>query len=254
MNFLDHEELAERGRRQRRKQKRDLVWNVLTGLAIIGIVSLVGIFALIFSNPTIGLNPLPPPTMPVLVDLSTPTATLFQLPPTWTATIGPTGTPRPEATSTEMLPTVATATIAIATQAPATPRPTSDGLYPFALESAPIAMASTVFHTDGDCNWQGVAGRVVDLKGSPVPNIRVRLKGIYNGKSIDMTTLTGLAAAWYGESGFEFQLGTKPIASTALLAIQLEDQSFLPLSDQVILDTYSTCDKNLILVNFKQVR
>ena len=86
MNFVDHEELADRSRRQRRKQKRDLVWNVLTGIAVIATITLVGILMLIFSNPRIGLNPFPPPTMPVLVDLSTPTATLVFLPPTWTPT------------------------------------------------------------------------------------------------------------------------------------------------------------------------
>ena len=230
MNFVDHEELADRSRRQRRKQKRDLVWNVLTGIAVLATITLIGMLMLIFSNPRIGLNPFPPPTMPVLVDLSTPTATLVFLPPTWTptarlpesSTIAATSTPKPFATETQVPPTFA---------------PTlGDGVYPFELESDPIAMASTVFHTDGNCSWQGVAGRVVDMKGSPQPNIRVHLKGVYNGKTIDLTTITGLAAEWYGPSGFEFKLSEKAIDSTALLAIQLEDQSFLPISEQVILE------------------
>ena len=92
------------------------------------------------------------------------------------------------------------------------------------------------------------------MNGSPQPNIRVHLRGVYNGKTIDLTTITGLAAEWYGPSGFEFKLSEKAIDSTALLAIQLEDQSFLPISEQVILNTYADCTKNLILVNFKQVR
>ena len=71
MNFVDHEELADRSRRLRRKQKRDLTWNILTGIAVIATVTLIGMLALIFSNPRIGLNPFPPPTMPVLIDLST---------------------------------------------------------------------------------------------------------------------------------------------------------------------------------------
>jgi len=249
MNFVDHEELADRQKRQVRKQKRDLFWNVMTGLVILATATLIGYLAILFSNPYIGLNPFPPPTMPVLVDLSkptqipenfvSPTPTAFMLPPTWTPTPRLTETPKPTATST---------------QAPTIAPPLGEGEYPFELESDPVAMAGTVFHTDGTCSWQGIAGRVVDMDGNPVPNIRVHLQGVYDGKTVDLTTLTGLAAEWYGDSGFEFVLGDKAIDSTDLLAVQLEDQSFLPISTQVILDTYAACTRNLILVNFKQVR
>jgi hypothetical protein len=81
----------------------------------------------------------------------------------------------------------------------------------------------------------------------------VRLKGTYNGKTIELTTLTG-GSLWYGESGYEFKLGDKAISSSSSLAIQLNDQSFLPISDRVIFDTYATCDQNLIMINFKQIR
>ena len=247
MNFVEPEEIEARRRRQQRKQQRDLVWNVLTGLAVLASITLIGILAIIFSNPQIGLNPFPPPTMPVLVQLSSPTSTLVYMPPTWTPTV--------KSDVTQLPPTNTPNPVVSTTQAPPTFQATySTGLYPFELESAPIAMASTVFHPNGNCSWQGIAGRVVDLNGRPQPDIRVHLEGIYNGKTIDLTTLTGLAAEYYGESGFEFQLGTTPIDSTALLAIQLEDQSFLPISEQIILDTYKDCTKNLILVNFKQVR
>lgn len=251
MNFIDNDELEARSKRQKRKQKRDLTWNVLTGLAVLSTIILIALMAVIFSNPAIGLNPFPPPTMPVLIKLTTPTATatVYKLPATWTPTVNPTETPDPRgATNTPVV-------IPSTTQAAPTFSSTySSGQYPFELESNPIAMASTVFHPDGNCNWQGVAGRVVDMNGSPVPNIRVRLQGIYNGKTIDISTLTGLAAEWYGDSGFEFKLGDTTLDSTALLAIHLEDQSLMPISDQVIINTYTDCTKNLILVNFKQVR
>ena len=44
------------------------------------------------------------------------------------------------------------------------------------------------------------------------------------------------------------------IESTATLAVQLVDQAMMPISNRVIVDTTPDCDKNLILVNFKQVR
>ena len=115
-------------------------------------------------------------------------------------------------------------------------------------------MANIVFHTDADCDWQGVAGQVVDLQGRPVVGTLVRLSGFYGDRTIEMTALTGGAQAWYGESGYEFVLGRKPLESTAALFVQLIDQSLRPISARVVFNTYSTCDKNLMLINFKQVR
>jgi hypothetical protein len=83
---------------------------------------------------------------------------------------------------------------------------------------------------------------------------RVHLLGYYDGKSVDQTTLSGGAQAWYGESGYEFVLGDTPVDSTGQLSIQLDDQSFLAISNKVLVNTYADCSKNLILVNFQQVR
>jgi hypothetical protein len=63
--------------------------------------------------------------------------------------------------------------------------------------------------------------------------------------------LTGIATA-YGPSGFEFNLGVKPVASKDSLWVQLFDLSGAPLTDQVLLTTYTECDKNLIFVRFQK--
>jgi hypothetical protein len=80
------------------------------------------------------------------------------------------------------------------------------------------------------------------------------LLGYYNGRAVDMTTLTGGASAWYGESGYEFVLGDKPLDTNNTLALQLVDQAMMPISNRVILDTFADCARNLVLVNFKQAR
>jgi len=136
------------------------------------------------------------------------------------------------------------------------PTPTSDlgVLYPFVLKSNPIPMSNLVFHPDGDCSWQGIAGQVQDMQGRPVRGLSVHLIGSYNGRAVDMTTLSGAAQAWYGESGFEFVLGTTPLDSKDELYLQLADQGMVALSAAVPVETFSACDKNLVLVNFKQVR
>lgn len=251
MQFANHDELNHRAKRRARQRKRELFWNLMTGIVVIATVGLVGYFLVLFSNPQVPMNPFPPPTMPVLAVLPESTATPPSLPPTWTSTPRLTETPRPTVTPKPIEPT----TTATATEAPPpTATVVENGDYPYEMEGAPVAMANTVFHPGDSCDWQGVAGRVVDLQGKPVVGVLIRLTGYFDGRTIDMNTLTGGAAAWYGESGYEFILGYKPLDSNGTLAVQLVDQALMPISGRVIFNTYTDCSKNLILINFKQVR
>jgi hypothetical protein len=68
-----------------------------------------------------------------------------------------------------------------------------------------------------------------------------------------MISLTGVALN-YGRGGYEFTLADRPIASKGSLWLQLLDQSGIPLSEQVYFDTYDSCEQNLIIVDFKQIR
>ncbi|NUQ86795.1 MAG: hypothetical protein HUU11_19015 [Anaerolineales bacterium] len=81
--------------------------------------------------------------------------------------------------------------------------------------------------------------------------IAVRLSGFYNGKTKNELTVSGIAPS-YGKSGFEFVLGAVPIASSGQLSIQILDQAGLPLSDNIPINTYGDCGKNLVLVKFKK--
>jgi hypothetical protein len=245
MNFADQEEIAQRMERRRKRQRRDAVWNVLSWIVLFlsGIVVLI--VAAIFVNPVLPLNPFPPATLPVLATSPVVTPALSVIPATSTPIILPTATTAPTETITpNPSPTVSL------------PTPTSDlgVLYPFVLKSNPIPMSNLVFHPDGDCSWQGIAGQVQDMQGRPVRGLSVHLIGSYNGRAVDMTTLSGAAQAWYGESGFEFVLGTTPLDSKDELYLQLADQGMVALSAAVPVETFSACDKNLVLVNFKQVR
>jgi len=100
----------------------------------------------------------------------------------------------------------------------------------------------------------GVAGQVFDLSGAPISGQQVRIGGFLGGKAVDMLTLSGLTSA-YGTAGFyEFALGEELIASNGSLWVQLLDQAGLAMSEKIFFDTFDSCDKNLIFVNFKQVR
>lgn len=240
--------------------KRDslgLVWNVLTALVLLTVLCVVLVFLVIFIDPTSGLNPFQPPTPIPTISLPTATPTaLINLEATWTPTITsvPTETPTLTLAPTDTpLPTETPFAVF-------TPLPSPTGAevirgMPFIVGAGtPVTTSSIAFHPDVGCNWLGVAGQVFDLSGAPISGQQVRIKGTLAGTPIDMLSLTGLTDA-YGSVGFyEFNLGDKPIASKGTLSVQLLDQAGIAMSDKIYFDTYDNCEKNLIFVNFKQVR
>ena len=92
---------------------------------------------------------------------------------------------------------------------------------------------------------------MVGKDNAPVLFMTLRLSGSLNGEPVEKLTVSGTALD-YGQSGFEFQLGTTPVASNKLLTLQLLDQSGAPQADDVRILTYDDCKKNLILVRFKK--
>lgn len=240
----------------------DALWNLLTLLALLGIVGVVAFTLQIYTDPGSPYNPFPPvteqplPTAISLADLlSTPSVT-----PTRTvqATATFTASPNPLETATHTptpLPASATSTVtATAVPYTETPRPTALGGFAFAVQpGSPAAIPYSVY-SDLGCNWLGIGGQVLGLDGNPItPGVTVRLRGTLNGRSYDITTLSGTATQ-YGASGFEFYLGSKPLASQESLYVQLLDQSGIPMSERVYVSTYDDCQRNLVLIRFGQIR
>lgn len=222
------------------------LWDLLSILMLLITLCMGVYFLMIFIDPMSDMNPLKPinPNLP-------PTATITQLPlkPTWTAspTIEPTITDTPRPTGT---PYVSPTTVSLITPSK-TPTFTVTPKAPFSATMTSIA--STVFHPEAACNWLGVAGTVVDSRNSDVIGMVVRLVGTLNGKRVEMTQVSGVTPV-YGKSGFEFFLGSIPISSNDTLVVQLLDLAGLPLSDNLYIDTFNDCNKNLILVRFKMNR
>jgi len=241
--------------REARGRMAGLVWNILTLLALLGVVAIVLIFLAIFLKPSSSLNPFPPATLPVVIEFPTPTVTPIRfLQPTWTVspTLEPTTTSTPPPSPTS--PPTETPFI-LFTISP-TPEETSQpGEMPFEISpGTPVSTSSLAFHPGAGCNWFGVAGQVFDLSGAPVSGQQVQLGGTLAGSSLSLLSLTGLANA-YGTAGFyEFNLGDKPVASNGTLWVQLLDQAGLAMSDKIYFDTFDSCEKNLVFINFKQTR
>lgn len=222
------------------------IWDVLS-IAMLFLTVCLGLyFMAIFLSPQAAYNPLKPnavnPNAP-------PTATLtpIQLDATWTVapteaitetpTLLPTYTLEPSATPFSLVTPADTLT------------PTATPKAPFSATTTYIA--STIIHPEAGCDWQGVGGTVVDANNADMLRMTVSLIGTYNGKSVNQLTVSSIAPA-YGKSGFEFVLGTTPISSKDELYLQLLDQSGLPLSGKIYIDTFDSCSENLALVRFKK--
>ena len=133
----------------------------------------------------------------------------------------------------------------------ATPTPE---VYPFVLNGEPLWMSYKLIRPQLSCEYLIIAGEVKDLKDLPVlDSATVHLFGALAGNTIDRFALPGSAPV-YGESGYEFILEGLVLDSIDSLQIRLEDTNGLPLSAAYAIQTYEDCQKNLILVNFKQVR
>ena len=230
------------------------IWDILTVVVLLLAVCLGVYFMMVFLDPGSSMNPLKP------AYFKTPTATItpLQMEPTWTATptifLSPTATLLPSITPPA---TVTPANLIPATETPTptrTPTLTPTSKAPFSAASVNAIGSEIIPHlASASCNWQGVGGTVDDQNSSPIIGIVVRLAGKLDGKSIELTTVSGVSPE-YGKSGFEFVLGETPVDSRDTIYVQLLDQAGLPLSDKVYIDTFSDCEKNLVLVRFTKNR
>ena len=126
-------------------------------------------------------------------------------------------------------------------------------LMPFILSGEPEAMSSALIRPSLGCDYLVIAGQVWDLQDAPVSKMKLHLTGELGGYEIDQFSLVG-SATDYGKSGYEFALRGLVIESKDSLFIQLVDTENNPYSDRYALETFEDCQRNLIMVNFKQVR
>lgn len=235
-------------------KRRSPIWNILTVVVLLGICCLAYTFLTIFNNPYSPLNPFPPVPLPTSYQTSTPTFTVIPLQPTWTFTVTIQPSPsRTKAPTWTLLPQMITPSI---TETP-TITPITDTLTitptPMPASAVITYQASTAIHADSACNWMGVGGNVMDANNKPIIFQTVQVSGSLNGKPVNRMMLSGNVSA-YGTSGFEFVLGDHPVASTQTLWIQLFDNTGKPLTGKIYFDTFTDCDKNLVMVAFTKTR
>ncbi len=237
------------------KRSSDAIWNALTLLIFLGLCVLSVAFMVILTDPTNQMNPFPPPTLqptrflPTVTPADTeipvtPATPTFTVRPTITRT--PTFTPVPPTSTVTVTPT---ATIT-QTEGP-TPTATINSVYPFILRGDPVAISSSAIPGHEECKlW--VAGQAYDLQQAPMVGITVQLGG-YLGRTLSQFSLTGTALQ-YGPAGYEFTVSNTVQGSEDSAWVMLLDQAGVPLSNRIYFNTYDDCEKNLILINFRQIR
>lgn len=224
------------------------MWDMLSLLVLVVTGLIVLYFMVVFLFPNSSFNILPPGGRAIASPTLTPEP--IQLAATWTPSptleLTPSSTPRPTFTP------FSTNTPFSLIPPTKTPKPTNTPKAPFGAISV-SNVDSTLIHPELACNWAGIGGTVVDLNNSHVIGMVVVLRGSLDGKTIEQQTVTGINKE-YGQSGYEFVLGSAPIASSKTLYVQLVDLQNIPLSEKVFVTTSTDCGKNLVLVRFKKNR
>ena len=224
-----------------------LVMNILTGLILVATLCLGTGYVYTFINPQASFNPYPPPTLPSTLGPPTPTNTPAIYLPT---EIPPSATPRPLPTAVPSATITPEVTPTSSATSELTPPVTAEPGAQFELQAGSPSFTSD----ERGCAHMGVGGKVYDSGGAPITGLAIRLGGQLAGVPIGpLDTLTGSAAARFGFGGYYFEIADTPTASDNTVWAQVLDASSgLPFSEQVFLDTFDTCDQNLILVNWKQ--
>jgi hypothetical protein len=176
---------------------KDTVWNLLTIMAMLAACVIASYFLIIFNNPTSAFNPLPPQSLPEVLILPSPTATLRTLPDIVTPGLQQIQTSQPEIdqSTATLRPTstlVPTKTIVILPTATITLTPTQTP-----TETPTVTSTSTEYQC-----------QIISVE--PGSNRTFTQGGDFDGKWTLKNTGTekwGGEVDWVYISGTEFQTG-----------------------------------------------
>jgi hypothetical protein len=219
---------------------RDVFYNLVSIFFLLATVVVCGLTVLLIQNPTLPFNPFPPATLaptPTLFDLDVMAQSLSTIvPPAATSTEIPASpTPLRRVTSTPAATATGGAALAM------TGLPSE---FPFMLQDDAVTYTQ---HPEG-CTGSWIIGQLFDMNGNPFPGtiyISVR------GENFEQLVFSGTAPQW-GESAYEVELNSTPVE--AEFELRLLAATGIPLSEPIIVRTLSSCEGNVAVANFIQVR
>jgi hypothetical protein len=235
-------------------------------ISLDGISTIIG--AILFP---VDPDSLPTPVVVAVIPTVTPTYTPSSTPTsktllsTWTpeaaqptATAKPSNTPAPTRTASP-IPTFPTKTPTrtptptptfTPTPSPTGPTPTTAptrSAFPFTKSDTSPFYLQNFSNNDG-CSWAGIAGEVLGLARNPVQVGRYRVH-VWGEGIGDKYVLVG-SAPIYSDSGWELFLSDKPTVRE--LNVQLESENGTAVSQVYRVQTRSSCDQNLLRIDFVQ--
>jgi hypothetical protein len=127
------------------------------------------------------------------------------------------------------------------------PAPTKEAVFPFGLQERTVTLVPQEVYPELGCTWQGIGGEVLGPDGEPVTGMIVHVRG----SDLDTFVVSGTAPA-YGASGWETFVGEE--VNSDVYFVQLMQTDGELASDVVRVRFSSSCQGNLALVNFVQLR
>ncbi|MCL4562645.1 MAG: hypothetical protein M1281_18795 [Chloroflexi bacterium] len=125
-------------------------------------------------------------------------------------------------------------------------------LYYWPQAGTPAYLANFA-HPEAGCKWFGIAGQVFDQQGNPIKNLAVIAGTVEDGVATEKAAVSSGNSTAYGPQGYEIVLGNTPEDTSETWYIQLSTLTGTMVSDPIYLQTYSDCQKNLIIMNFQEI-
>jgi hypothetical protein len=103
------------------------------------------------------------------------------------------------------------------------------------------------FANGAGCNWQGIAGQVINGQGEAVVGVQVKVTG---DNTAELSTISG-SNTLYGASGWEIKVGDTLNNFRYQVSLWIGG---VQVSEAVPVVFPGSCQQNLALINFVQTR
>lgn len=123
-------------------------------------------------------------------------------------------------------------------------------MMPFMLQMGSPRYGPAFTHPKEGCAWVGIGGQVFDKNGVPGEGLVVFVTGVLDGKPLNQVGITSNQNA-YGPGGYEVPLEERLPQSVQTINVQLFDAQGRPLSDPFVVPVPTSCDQNLVTINFQ---
>ncbi len=238
---------------KRKSKPGSVLLNLISFLFMAASILLVAYFWYTYTNPYHPLNPFAPPAPAaesqaeanVPAPLPTETIEVSQFLSETVDPPAPTPTDVPVTGPTATIPAYPTATSVVLN----TPEPTLTAeTLTFVVEPGTPRYQPH----PGGCDGLYIAGHITDIDNNPLVHMTVQVSGVLNEELVFIEAFSGTNTN-YTISGWEIKLADMPVDSYGAITVALYEQGgWEPISEEVVIDTFNDCSRNLVEINFIQ--